>query len=86
MVKVGEEWMTSYKSTWSLRLRGEWASKAEQGVPDNSQPWLGVCLWTQVAFASLLPTLLFVDPKEWDGLETLWTAACLGCHLPCLDD
>lgn len=27
------------------------------------------CLWTQVAFASLLPTLLFVDSKEWDGLE-----------------
>ena len=27
------------------------------------------CLWIQVAFAGLLPTLLFVDPKEWDGLE-----------------
>ena len=41
MVKVGEEWMTSYKSTWTLWLRGR-VGKAEQGVPDNSQPWLGV--------------------------------------------
>ena len=36
-MKVGEEWMTSYKSTWTLRLRGQ-VGKAEQGVLDNSQP------------------------------------------------
>lgn len=30
---------------------------------------VGSCLWTQVAFAGLLPTLLCVDSKEWDGLE-----------------
>ena len=62
MVKVGEEWMTSYKSTWTLWLRGR-VGEAEQGVPITpSRGWVS-SLWTQVAFASLLHTLLFVDSK-----------------------
>lgn len=81
MVKVGEEWMTSYKSTWTLWLRGR-VGEAEQGVPITpSLGWVSY-LWTQVAFASLLPTLLFVDSKEWSGLELSGQLPVLAATFP----